>query len=299
MINASEIGSYIAGHNGRKIPIMADVSITERCNHECYYCQERRGTNSMSLEDFQRVVNRLIQLGVRGVLLTGGEPTLNYDFDEICHWLESNEIPYGLSTNMSVPITASPNYVKVTLDAGSPETYRALHKVDTFNEVIENIGRYMEHVSQVGSKTKVGVQCITYNVRQIEEFYKAVQNMGVRFIQFRPVECPGENLDYTEMVARINELKRLDSTRVRATNYGLVKYHPSECYANWCVLSVNVHGEVVYCRCRPNEVVGSIFDENILEKLNTYKPDMAKCWFPCRLSGANKKLEELSNEIQW
>lgn len=57
---------------------------------------------------------------------------------------------------------------------------------------------------------------------------------------------------------------------------------------------------VHYCCNRPDMVVGSIFDEDILAKKAAIVPDMSKCERPCRLTGANIQMRaERDQEINF
>ena len=88
-------------------PITADIFLTNYCNNKCPYCTYRRweleaGAYSMRYEEFVRYAKRLLELGVRGFILTGGgEPTLCRDFKKITDWLEAHSIHYGINTNFN------------------------------------------------------------------------------------------------------------------------------------------------------------------------------------------------------
>jgi molybdenum cofactor biosynthesis enzyme MoaA len=295
MIRADKLKDYLIRNKGERKPIMADVFLTDVCNNRCKHCMYDHGSaaRSMTLDEFKTYATRLRELGVQGIFLTGGgEPTCNPDFDSICAWLEGEKIPYGISTNMNILKYVKPNFMKVTMDAGDPETYKELHGVDALNLVSNNLGKYVYWLEKEHIETKVGVQCITHSVEQVQAFYNAVRDLQVRYIQFRPVEMRGKNeKDYSAILNKIAELKRLDSTRVVALKYDLIDYRPKECYANWSVLTLNTHGDVIYCAHRPDEVIGSILNPKILEKVRAYKPDMNKCEVPCRLSAGNKCLD--------
>ena len=70
------------------------VSLGDRCNLECGYCfnQDTRGARlklgsavkRLGREDIRRILVEFWEMGGRAVLLTGGEPTLNPQFLDIC-----------------------------------------------------------------------------------------------------------------------------------------------------------------------------------------------------------------------
>jgi GTP 3',8-cyclase len=65
------------------------LSVTERCNLRCRYCMPDGGFDPASSEDLltaeeiERVARAAVQVGVRKLRLTGGEPTLRADIVEI------------------------------------------------------------------------------------------------------------------------------------------------------------------------------------------------------------------------
>ena len=64
---------------GREIDYLR-ISITDRCNLRCVYCMPEGGVASfahgdvLSYEEIVRVVRLFVQLGVRHLRVTGGEP---------------------------------------------------------------------------------------------------------------------------------------------------------------------------------------------------------------------------------
>ncbi|MDX6205644.1 MAG: 3,8-cyclase [Frankiales bacterium] len=69
------------------------VSVTDRCNFRCHYCMPREvfgpgfafvpREQLLSFEEITRVVRLATELGVRKVRLTGGEPLLRRDLDQL------------------------------------------------------------------------------------------------------------------------------------------------------------------------------------------------------------------------
>lgn len=63
------------------------ISLTQRCNFNCFFCHREGETNSynreMQLDDISRIVKVAYDLGIRKIKLTGGEPLLRRDIIEI------------------------------------------------------------------------------------------------------------------------------------------------------------------------------------------------------------------------
>lgn len=66
------------------------ISLTERCNLRCQYCMPAEGvelTRSpglLSQKEIVRLANLFVTAGVEKIRLTGGEPTIRKDIEDIC-----------------------------------------------------------------------------------------------------------------------------------------------------------------------------------------------------------------------
>lgn len=66
------------------------ISLTERCNLRCQYCMPAEGVELspspqlLSKNEILRLANLFVSSGVEKIRLTGGEPTVRKDIEEIC-----------------------------------------------------------------------------------------------------------------------------------------------------------------------------------------------------------------------
>jgi len=70
---------------GRKITSLR-VSITSKCNLNCFYCHNEGQSGheaEMSVKLITRIINKAASLGVRKVKFSGGEPLVRKDFEEM------------------------------------------------------------------------------------------------------------------------------------------------------------------------------------------------------------------------
>ena len=134
------------------------VSITDRCNFRCVYCMpkdvfgrdhaflERR--ELLSFEEIARVVGVFAGLGVRTVRITGGEPLVRRDVEQLVEQLaEIPELELALTTNGALLAQkaealarAGLSRVTVSLDSVDDAAFRALNDVDfPVERVLEGI----------------------------------------------------------------------------------------------------------------------------------------------------------------
>jgi GTP 3',8-cyclase len=91
---------------GRSIEYLR-ISVTDRCNFRCVYCMPEAGlpwlpkSDILSYEEISAIVAELAPLGLRRLRITGGEPTIRPNLDELIRMLRrnSNIDDIALSTN--------------------------------------------------------------------------------------------------------------------------------------------------------------------------------------------------------
>lgn len=300
-ILANKLIYHLDRVGGDQKPITAEIFLTNFCNNRCAYCRYRHQVGEyLHYDDFVKYATRLLELGVKGFILTGGgEPTVSPDFDRITEWLEVNNIPYGINTNFNIFKKIKPKYLKVSIDAINAEDYSKKRGVkrQIYDRVLNNIESYLKWRREHSPSTSVGIQIVVSRYEEIEAFYTAHKALDVDYISFRPIESEagsyynGENIG--EYVKALEELKKTDKRVLVNYKWGMMADSFSKCYANWSVIAVDHKGNVMYCCQKPNDVVGHIMDEDILQKKRDFKTDMRLCEVPCRLSGANKFLERI------
>src|ERR1700693_3358096 len=73
------------------------ISVTDRCNIRCFYCMPEEGVKFqpreeiLNFEEIERFVRVALTLGVRKLLLTGGEPLLRKDLAKLVRRLGAIE----------------------------------------------------------------------------------------------------------------------------------------------------------------------------------------------------------------
>ena len=311
-ISTSKLFRHLDRVAGDFRPITADIYLNNFCNNRCSWCVFNRwerepGAVGMSFEDFKKYSDRLLQLGVQGMILTGGgEPTINRDFDKITAYLEEHHIHYGINTNFNVLKFIKPDYIKISLDGYDEDSYEAIRGVRAYNQTIDNIKAYIEYKRQRSPKTSVGIQKVVTSSEDIERFYEAHKGLDVDYIVYRPVESTlgkyykhhGTLLDAIHSLEKINELKEKDERVVENYKWNNLSTRFEKCSAHWAQIALNEKGEVIYCCHKPYEVVGHILDDGIIEKYAAAKTNMSMCDIPCRMTAPNIAFDLISNPVK-
>ncbi|HKO18872.1 MAG TPA: radical SAM protein [Acidobacteriaceae bacterium] len=76
-------------HRLSKLPILL-LNLHESCNCKCVMCDiwRRKDGRGIDVSLLERQRASIVRLGVRQVVLTGGEPLLHHDFEAICQYLK-------------------------------------------------------------------------------------------------------------------------------------------------------------------------------------------------------------------
>ena len=81
-------------------PVMAHIVPIRRCNLSCAYCNEYDDySKPVPIETMKQRVDDLHRLGTTIVTISGGEPILHPDLDELISYMRSKGIITGMITN--------------------------------------------------------------------------------------------------------------------------------------------------------------------------------------------------------
>lgn len=146
------------------------ISVTDRCNFRCVYCMPKEvfdknyaflpHSSLLSFEEITRVARIFVAHGVQKIRLTGGEPLLRKNLEDLIAMLAQLRTPEGkpldltLTTNGSILARkaqalkdAGLNRVTVSLDSLDDAVFRRMNDVDfPVSEVLHGI----EVAQQVG-----------------------------------------------------------------------------------------------------------------------------------------------------
>lgn len=179
-------------HSSRieRLPLVT-LYLTERCNSRCVTCDYwRHGRADLSLESARRLLPSLTRLQTRTVLISGGEPLLNPEWQDIADLLKGAGLDLWLLTSgLSLAKHASRavqvfDAITVSLDGTNSRTYAAIRGLDAFDKVCEGIRAAVS----AGSKLGLRVTLQRLNYRELPEFVELAHRLGVHYISFLAVD---------------------------------------------------------------------------------------------------------------
>jgi cyclic pyranopterin phosphate synthase len=229
---------------GRTIEYLR-ISVTDRCNFRCLYCMPEAGlqwlpkSDILSYEEIADVVGQLAPLGLKRLRITGGEPTIRPNLDELIRMLRA--VPgvedIALSTNgVRLPDIASLyreaglDRVNISADSLRPDRIASIAR--------RKLG--FDPVRAASAAQAAGLDPIKLNMvvmrgindDEVVDFARLTLDhpWHVRFIELMPV---GEMRELTfehvvpseEIVARIASIGPLTSVPGPARGNGPAVYH--------------------------------------------------------------------------
>ncbi len=185
------------------------ISLTDRCNFRCVYCMPVEGLawlpkrEILSYEEILRLARIFLDLGIRTVRLTGGEPLMRQDIDVLIAGLTR------LDSSLDLSMTTNGFFLKdkarrlaevglkrinVSLDSLQPERFERMVRRD--GQLIHKILEGLRVAREVGLHP-IKLNCVVmrgYNEDEVVAFAQLGRehDYQVRFIEFMPLDAQGE-----------------------------------------------------------------------------------------------------------
>jgi radical SAM protein with 4Fe4S-binding SPASM domain len=182
-------------------PVYIEISPSGSCNHRCIFCATDFMEYCPRYLDTGVLLERLTELGslgVKSVMYAGeGEPLLHPDIAAIVKQTKSVGIDVAMTTNgvllnpeIARHILPCMSWLKVSIDAGTPETYSTVHrtKPEDFTRVIENIAAATRLIAVNGWACTLGAQALLLpdNADEMESLAGYCKDAGARYLVIKP-----------------------------------------------------------------------------------------------------------------
>lgn len=224
---------------GRKINYLR-ISVTDRCNLRCLYCMPYEGLpiipreDILSYEELLRTVRIAVQMGIRKVRVTGGEPLVRKGIEFFLKELSSLKglFEITLTTNgvllgefVDILKRSGVNRVNVSLDSLNEDKYRHITRGGNLKDVLHGV--HMA-VTRGLFPLKINVVMIRgFNDNEIIDFVRFSNDVPceVRFIELMPLNemknsYPESFISIGEVMKVIKEHYNLDPITTNYENCG-------------------------------------------------------------------------------
>lgn len=289
----------LTGDSRSFVPVHSVLEIIETCNfacEHCYYSSSPSKTGRMTRSDAKRVMDKLHEIGVRALEITGGECTIHPDFKEIASYASNtfdlvaiitNGYRLGTSPELAKFVSALPNVVvQISIDGMGESHDRFRKHRGSFKAAAKAVRRLRTSNVPVRIASSITVETLS----QVADLVALGNVLDVQDHAFTPVAPLGRGCNITEAGASSTELTvalqrqleiaqaevlqveasavqspsadELKSDR-RPVQSSVAKRSPRNCGAGWRTYAIDFDGWVRACNySRDSKRFGNILDES-------------------------------------
>lgn len=267
-------------------PYTLELFISYRCNHSCIGCHSKHLFNLnppfLKFKEFKEKIDELQTVGIKSIEISGGgEPLLNPDFTQFIKYINKRGIKVSLITNGTIfsekIIQALVNnliFIRIAFDAACPETYKKIHLVDDYQNLLKNIGKLVKAKERYKSKIMIGLKYLIskINADEVIEAARQAKELGVDYLQFKALR----NNKYSIPNSGLEKINRLiDQAKALSTErfyiHGSLFRSPIKhrCYLtplHPCIdASANIYLCYLYQHRKKSHIIGNLYNDSFRE----------------------------------
>jgi MoaA/NifB/PqqE/SkfB family radical SAM enzyme len=181
-------------------PVSVQILVTNHCSTRCAMCRHweipQEDEKEMALWELENVFKMIEMMGTRAIIVSGGEPLMRDDLEELLARAQEHKLRVGLLTNgvsagleplepaAAKRIASMCDWIQVSLDAFEGGTYQAVRGVDAFEAAATTL-RGLSEVAPEKIEACYTIQA--GNIAEFEELRKAKvldvlpSGVGLRF----------------------------------------------------------------------------------------------------------------------
>jgi radical SAM protein with 4Fe4S-binding SPASM domain len=260
----SETDSYAYRLDNRDKSILLNevyLHITQKCNLACTYCYNKENLGKEDYLDFNKIIDvitKLKSVGVQKIVITGGEPLLREDIQEVCASLQEMNITVSLLTNgclldSKFAVLRYVNSAIVSLDTFNAENNsRKGLNINKLKETLLNI--------PVELKSKISIRAVISKKnenswREVESFAK---ENGYQFTSSILIPTCKEEID---------DIPSMDKIVLSEV---ILNFSGNLCGASYRIIAVDSNGDIYPCQSlvKGNFKITNILRDTWFEELS-------------------------------
>ena len=183
----------------RRVPFSFDLEVTARCNCDCRHCYINLPANDrtakaqeLTVEEITDIAKQAVGLGALWCLITGGEPLLRPDFEDIYLALKRQGLLISVFTNACLVTPAHvelfrrypPRDIEVSVYGATAETYdRVTQRPGPFDA----FSRGLDLLLRSGVKVRLKAMALHSNVHELEHISAFCRERTKDYYRFDPL----------------------------------------------------------------------------------------------------------------
>ena len=211
------------------------VSVTDRCNFRCTYCMPAEGvawlprSEILTFEELTRLLGIFVDLGVRSIKVTGGEPTVRADLPTLVRMFRDvgPDLDISITTNgvlldrLAAPLAeAGVDRATVSCDSLMRHRFAEMTRRDALDKVLAGL-----KAAETAGLTPIKINTVVIggtNEDELVEFARWSRETGfeVRFIEYMPLDAE-HRWEREKVVPAARILETIDAAfPLEATGHG-------------------------------------------------------------------------------
>lgn len=292
-----------------KSPFVLGIGITTQCNLRCSHCLADADSQGkrISYEKLIAIVDEAGRIGVKDLVLGGGEVLLYNNFFSVCERALSTGLNLTFSTNgLLIPqniesISKLKRYNKllrigISLDGPTPKIHGYFRPEDSFYAALKAI----ELLQNEGINIHVLCVLNKSNITLIPDFLKFLIKLNVNNVRLLPLMPFGRGKSYIDEMLSPDQFYYLLHEKIKWVeefniNIGLnmpweflfhphENIHPRPCVAGYLRLWIDSNGDIYPCAYMSDVPFGNIY-KNSISDVWLESPMMIKLRDPSLLKG--------------
>jgi len=205
-----------------RAPINVQIEVTSKCTSECIHCYNfwrKEGCgfahgnfDTLSKDDAKSIMQKLGDVEVFQITITGGEPLMNYQTTLLCIELAwSMNMGVGLNSNM-VLLTkkravelkrAGLSHILTSILGPSAEIHdRITQRPKSFEKLIKNV----RIAHDAGLRVSANMVVSQFNFDQVRATAEVVAELGIKSFMATKAGCPGNCSDFSQIAPNREQL---------------------------------------------------------------------------------------------
>jgi MoaA/NifB/PqqE/SkfB family radical SAM enzyme len=286
-------------------PVGAKLELLYACNLRCTFCytdsprHTMAGTASLSDDEWRRVVDEALELGVVEVVLTGGEPLMRADLVlELLERISSAGVGLTLNTNgwflddeFADRLAGIPGLtVDVSIDGPTPELHDAGRGVPgSWRRAVLAVDRLLSR----GIRHQVVSVVTPQTLPVLDQHIERMRLLGVRSLRLTPVaeigaaaRLKGQHVSRSKVLAAVERHQRSHGEQMRL----IVQY------GNIGLVAIRDRAAPAALLVRPN---GAVLTDSLQPFAygNAVRDGLASCWQRIREGWGDERIDRWARSI--
>ncbi len=318
-------------------PIYIEIAPSGGCNQRCIFCAlDYLKYKPVFLKEkpLYKFLSEISKTGTKSVMFAGeGEPLLHPQLKNFVSFAKKRGLDVAITTNgtlfsegLAKETLPFLSWVRISLNAATPQTYRAIHRValEDFHKVLQNIKNTVKIKRKNKYTSTIGVQflLLNQNYKEAEILAKILKQIGVDYLIIKPysqhplsINRLKPELNYQKLLDLEEKLKPYSDKKFNLIfrKKTMLKLNATKPYQRcmglpfWAYLSAS--GDLYACSSFLEDerfIYGNIYQEGFtkiwqgekrkaLLKMMQNSWDILNCREVCRLDEINRYLWRLKN----